>query len=217
MSPVRSFASYVAPVPSKASDCVHPLAMAAQMDLDDPATNETFLGRIYRISAPGCAQVYVGSTKLTLAARMGRHRRDHRAFLKVDYHYVSSFDVLEHPGATIDLLEESEFHDMQQFREREAYWIQRLPSCNRATPGRSARLSTKISKAVVSPCKTCGRPVRRGLLGYHRQTRACMMAAFKQTKMSSAGRETTTKPCTPQTPSQQSCLTSPSSTSQSPS
>jgi hypothetical protein len=188
---------------------------APTSDLEDPATSETFLGRLYRISAPGCELVYVGSTKTTLAARLGRHRRDHRAFLKGDYHYVSSFDVLEHPGAIIDLLEESEFHDMQQFREREAYWIQRLPSCNRATPGRSARLSTKISKAVVIPCKTCGRPVRRGLLGYHRQTRACMVAAFKQTKMSSAGRETATKPCTPQTPSQQSCLTSPSSTSQS--
>ncbi len=189
--------------------------MAAHIpDLEDRATNETFLGRLYRISAPGCDRVYVGSTKTTLATRLGRHRRDHRAYLKEDYHYVSSFDVLEHPGAIIDLLEESEFHDMQQFREREAYWIQRLPCCNRATPGRSVRMSTKISKAVVIPCKTCGRPVRRGLIGYHRQTRACMMAAFKQTKMSSAGRETAT-PCTPQTPSQQSCPTSASSTLQS--
>jgi hypothetical protein len=190
---------------------------APTSDLEDPATSETFLGRLYRISAPGCELVYVGSTKTTLAARLGRHRRDHRAFLKGDYHYVSSFDVLEHPGAIIDLLEESEFHDMQQFREREAYWIQRLPSCNRATPGRSARLSTKISKAVVIPCKTCGRPVRRGMIGYHRLTRACMTAAFKQTQMSSAGRETATKPCTPLTPltSQQSCPTSLSSSSQS--
>ena len=187
--------------------------MAAQMDLDDPATNETFLGRIYRISAPGCAQVYVGSTKLTLAARLGRHRRDHRAFLKGDYHYVSSFDVLDHPGATIDLLEENEYHDMQQFREREAYWIQRLPSCNRATPGRSPRMSAKISKAQLVSCRTCGSFVRRGVIGDHRKTRACMIAAFRQSKISSAGRETATEPCTPQPPSNQSCPTSLSSTS----
>ncbi len=188
---------------------------APTSDLEDPATSETFLGRLYRISAPACELVYVGSTKTTLATRLGRHRRDHRAFLKGDYHYVSSFDVLEHPGAIIDLLEESEFHDMQQFREREAYWIQRLPSCNRATPGRSNSLSTKIRKAVVIPSRTCGRFVRRGALGKHHETWACMNAAFKQTRISSAGRETATKPCTPQTPSQQSCLTSPSSTSQS--
>ena len=190
--------------------------MAAPMDLqEDPASSETFLGRLYRISAPGYEHVYVGSTKSTLAARLGRHRCDHRGFLKGKYHYVSSFDVLAHPGATIDLLEETEFHDMQQFREREAYWIQRLPSCNRATPGRSNSLSTKISKAVVIPCRTCGRFVRRGALGKHHETWACMNAAFKQTKMSSASRETATKPCTPPTPSNQSCLTSPSSTSQS--
>ena len=193
-----------------------PLTMAAQSpDLDDPATSETFLGRIYRISAPGCEHVYVGSTKLTLAARLGRHRRDHRTFLRGDYHYVSSFDVMEHPGAIIDLLEEKEFHDMQQFREREAYWIQRLPICNRATPGRSARLSAKISKAQIVSCKTCGSFVRRGVIGDHRQTRAWMIAAFRQSKWLSAGREIATEPCTPQTPSQQSCLTSPSSTSQS--
>jgi hypothetical protein len=196
--------------------CTPSSPMAAPMDLqEDPASSETFLGRLYRISAPSCEHVYVGSTKTTLATRLGRHRRDHRAFLKGKYHYVSSFDVLEHPGATIDLLEETEFHDMQQFREREAYWIQRLPSCNRTTPGRSASLSAKISKAVVIPCRTCGRFVRRGALGKHHETWACMNAAFKQTRMSSAGRETATKPCTPQTPSQQSCLTSPSSTSQS--
>jgi hypothetical protein len=183
------------------------------MDLDDPATSETFLGRLYRISAPGCELVYVGSTKTTLAARLGNHRRTHRAFLRGKYPYVSAFHVLDHPGATIDLLEETEFHDMQQFREREAYWIQRLPSCNRSTPGRSQRESSKISKAVVVQCKTCSRFVRRGFIGPHLQTRACMMVAFKQSKMASSGRETATEPCTPPTPSNQSCLTSPSSTS----
>ena len=191
--------------------------MAAQSpDLDqDLATNETFLGRIYRISAPTFDRCYVGSTRTTISARLGRHRRDHRGFLRGKYHYVSSFEVLEHPDATIDLLEETEFHDIQQFREREAYWIQRLPSCNRSTPGRSASASNKISKAVVVPCSTCGRSVRRGLIGYHRQTRACMMAAFRQSTMSSSCRERATKPCTQQTPSQQSCQTSASSTSQS--
>jgi hypothetical protein len=67
---------------------------------------------------------------------------------------------------------------------------------------------------VVIPCRTCGRFVRRGALGKHHETWACMNAAFKQTKMSSASRERATGPCTPHTPSQQ-CLTSPSSTSQS--
>ena len=192
--------------------------MAAQSpDLDqDPATSETFLGRIYRISAPSFDQVYVGSTKTTLAARLSRHRSDYRGYLRGRYHYVSSFAVLDHPDATIDLLEEAEYHDLQQFREREAYWIQRLPSCNRSTPGRSPSASSKISKAVVVACSTCGRFVRRGLIGDHRRTRACMIAAFKQSKFPTSCRERATKSCTPLTPltpSQQSCPTSASSTS----
>jgi hypothetical protein len=190
--------------------------MASQTpDIDqDTATSETFLGRIYRISAPTFEQVYVGSTKTTLAARLGRHRSDYRGYLRGKYHYVSSFQVLEHPDATIDLLEEAEYHDVQQFREREAYWIQRLPSCNRSTPGRSPSASNKISKAVFVPCSTCGRFVRRGLIGDHRQTRACMMAAFRQSTNSSSSRERATPPCTQQTPSHQSCPTSHSSNSQ---
>jgi hypothetical protein len=163
-------------------------------DVEDAATSETFLGRIYRISAPTFEQVYVGSTRTTLAARLGRHRRDHRGYQRGTYHYISSFAVLDHPDAAIDLLEEAEYHDIQQFREREAYWIQRLPSCNRSTPGRSASASTKISKAVFIPCTTCGRFVRRGLIGDHRRTRACMMAAFRQSKSSSSSKES--QPCT---------------------
>ena len=103
-------------------------ATPADPDPDDAATSETFLGRIYRISAPTCDKVYVGSTRTTLAARLGRHRRDHRGYKRGTYHYVTSFEVLEHSDVTIDLLEEAEYHDMQQFRERESYWIQRLPS-----------------------------------------------------------------------------------------
>jgi hypothetical protein len=176
---------------------------------DDRATSETFLGRIYRISAPTFDQVYVGSTRATLAARLARHRSDHRSYLRGKYHYVSSFAVLEH-GATIDLLEESEFNDLQEFREREAYWIHRLPTCNRSVPGRSPSASNKISKAVFIPCPTCGRFVRRGVIGEHRRTRVCMIAAFKQSKSESASRESPS--CNP---SSQSC--SLSSTSQMPS
>ncbi len=161
-------------------------ATPADPDPEDAATLETFLGRIYRIGTPTSEKVYVGNTRTTLAARLGRHRRDHRGYKRGAYHYISSFEVLEHPDVTIDLLEEAEYHDAQQFREREAYWIQRLPSCNRSTPGRSPSASNKISKAVLVPCSTCGRFVRRGLIGDHRKTRACMMAAFNQSTSTSS-------------------------------
>ncbi len=184
-------------------------ATPADPDPDDAATLETFLGRIYRISAPTCDRVYVGSTRTTLAARLGRHRRDLRGYKRGTYHYISSFEVLD---VTIDLLEEAEYHDMQQFREREAYWIQRLPSCNRTMPGRSPQTSSKISKSITVYCSTCGRFVRRGVLSDHRLTRACMMAAFKRSSSSSSERKRQSQPCSqPSTPSLLSCPTSPSS------
>jgi hypothetical protein len=183
-------------------------------DPDDAATSETFLGRIYRISAPTCEKVYVGSTRTTLAARLGRHRRDHRGYKRGTYHYITSFEVLEHPDVKIDLLEEAEYHDVQQFREREAYWIQRLPSCNRAIPGRSPKTSNKISKSIFVSCSTCGRFVRRGMLADHRQTRACMIAAFKRSSSSSS--EGKSQPWNTQSaPRHESCQTSPSSSLQS--
>ena len=145
------------------------------------------------MSAPGSQQVYVGSTRLTLARRLSIHYRDMRSHARGSHGYVSSFDVLKHPGATIDLLEEDEY-DIQQLREREAHWIKNLDSVNRAMPGRSAKESTRISKSVEVPCQICKKKVRRGLLHVHRLTRACMNAsyaasAFKLPKKSSGEEE----------------------------
>ena len=91
-------------------------ATPADPDPEDAATLETFLGRIYRISAPTCDKVYVGSTRTTLATRLGRHGRDLRGYKRGMHNYISSFEVLEHSDVSIDLLEEAEYHDMQQFR-----------------------------------------------------------------------------------------------------
>ena len=137
-----------------------------------------FLGRVYQISAPGSQKVYVGSTRLTLARRLSLHYRDMRSHARGSHGYVSSFDVLKHPGATIDLLEEDEY-DIQQLREREAHWIKNLDSVNRAMPGRSVKESTRISKNVEVNCQICKKKVRRGLLHVHRLTRACMNASYK--------------------------------------
>jgi hypothetical protein len=116
-----------------------------------------FLGRVYQISAPGSQQVYVGSTRLTLARRLSIHYRDMRSHARGSHGYVSSFDVLKHRGAQIDLLEEDEF-DLPQLREREAHWIRNLDSVNRAMPGRSAKESTRVSKSVEVHCQICNKP-----------------------------------------------------------
>ena len=153
----------------------------------------SFLGRVYQISAPGCSKVYVGSTRLTLARRLSMHYRDMRSRARGSHNFVSSFDVLKHRGARIDLLEEDEY-DLPQLREREAHWITNLDSVNRSMPGRSAKESNRLSKSVEVHCQICNKKVKRGLLPDHRLTRSCMNAsyaasAFRLPKNSSGKRE----------------------------
>jgi hypothetical protein len=148
--------------------------------MEDVASPEAFVGRIYRISAPGCDQVYVGSTRQTLSARLIAHQRCMRAWGRNTSKYMTSFALVGLPGASIDLVEEDEYQDIQHMRDREAYWISRLPTVNKYTPGRSRAESTRISNAMRVPCSTCGKLVRRNGHTKHQQSRACMLAAFNR-------------------------------------
>ena len=148
--------------------------------MEDVASSEAFIGRIYRVSAPGIDQVYVGSTRKTISARLNAHQRSMRKWERGMYHYVTSFALVGLPGASIDLIEEEEYQDMQHMRDREAYWIARLPTVNKHTPGRSRAESTRISGTAHVPCGTCGKIVRRDNTRKHQRTRACMIAAFSR-------------------------------------
>ena len=153
--------------------------------MEDVASSESFIGRIYRISAPGIEQVYVGSTRKTISARLSAHQRDLRKWARGVYPYVTSFALVGLPGASVDLIEEDEYKDIQHMRDREAYWIARLPSVNRCVPGRSQAESSRISGAARAPCGICGKIVRRSAHTNHRRTRACMLAAFNRLQQAS--------------------------------
>ena len=148
--------------------------------MEDVASSESFIGRIYRISAPGCDRVYVGSTRKTISQRLGQHKRDMRQWQRGNLHYKTSFVLVGHPDVSIDTVEEEEFQDIQHMRDREAYWIARLPTVNKCTPGRSQAESHRISHAAHVPCGTCGKLVRRSHHSKHQQSRACMLAAFNR-------------------------------------
>jgi hypothetical protein len=149
--------------------------------MEDVASSDAFLGRIYRISAPSFGdQVYVGSTRKTLSARLNAHQRNMRTWERGIYPYVTSFALVGRPDVIMDLVEEEEYADMQHMRDREAYWIGRLPSVNKCTPGRSAAESQRVSNAARVPCGTCGKVVRRSEHWKHQRTRACMLAAFNR-------------------------------------
>jgi hypothetical protein len=161
----------------------------------DSLPSTAFLGRIYRISAPAYSRIYIGSTRGTIAARLGVHRCLMRRWESGLTNFTSSFEVLAQEGATIDLIEESEFDDSRAMHLREAYWIEQLVCCvNRYTPGRTTEESTAISRRARVECPSCGLSVRRLSLRNHQLSRACMMAAFNSPRGASGEQETQCPP-----------------------
>ena len=161
----------------------------------DSLPSTAFLGRIYRISAPAYSRIYIGSTRGTIAARLGVHPCLVRRWEAGLTNFTSSFEMLAQEGAVIDLIEETVFDDARHMHVREAYWIEQLVCCvNRFMPGRTAEESMSISRRVMVECPSCGLSVRRLSLRNHKLSRACMMAAFNSPRGASGEHETQCPP-----------------------
>ena len=82
--------------------------------------------RVYQIVSDSAGLCYVGATSLSLRERMLQHMLDLERHERGRKHRVSSFAVLRHPDARIELLEEC--HDREHLKERERYYIKTLDS-----------------------------------------------------------------------------------------
>ena len=133
-----------------------------------------FIGRIYQISAPGYDKVYVGSTKRDLNVRMSCHKGGMGNRKRGKTNYCSAYEILAYPDATIELLEEDAYLDMQHMRDREAFWIQQLHAVNINKPGRSNKEINRICHARKKECHTCGCHVRLDGMKEHRATKRCV-------------------------------------------
>jgi hypothetical protein len=149
------------------------MATIVEIDTEDGVA-VAFIGRIYQISAPGYDTVYVGSTKRELKYRMAQHKGMKRRYAMGKTNYCSAYEILAYPDATIDLLEEGAYIDLQHMRDREALWIQQLHSVNINTPGRRARETSRTSHDRKKKCHTCGRHVRTDQMKKHRATKRCV-------------------------------------------
>ena len=89
-----------------------------------------FVGRIYRIWVPG-AGVYIGSTKNCLKRRFANHMSDFKRWQNKKQPYCSSFEILAHEDAQIELLHEDDFQDNDELRGLENLWIEKLPTVNK--------------------------------------------------------------------------------------
>jgi len=143
------------------------------------------LGRVYKITAPGHEQCYVGSTCQTLKERLREHRKDMGRWLAGKRRYVTSFQILAHEGATIEQLEEVTFEDNSILHQREAYWLEELSAVNKYKPSGlskreymrqynqnhpwrgEAKERHRQRHAEKVTCPTCGKIMRRDTLKRH--------------------------------------------------
>ena len=155
------------------------MATLVELDTEDGGVSIAFIGRIYKIFAPGYDKCYVGSTKREINVRMNAHRGEKRKYERGKGSRCTSYEVLSYEGATIELLEEDAYVDMQHMRDREAFWIGRFDTVNRMTPGRSSRESSRIGHARPQECPTCGRHVRLDGMKDHRKSKRCVQTKSK--------------------------------------
>ena len=85
------------------------MATLVELDTEDGGTAIAFIGRIYKISAPGFDKCYVGSTKRKINVRMNAHRGEKRKYERGKGSRCTSYEVLAHEGAKIELLEEDAY------------------------------------------------------------------------------------------------------------
>jgi hypothetical protein len=73
----------------------------------------------------------VGSTRIVLSTRFAQHQSDMKRWQCGKRGWVSSFEILQHDNAQIELIHEEEFGDIKEMCQLERYWIDKLPTVNR--------------------------------------------------------------------------------------
>jgi hypothetical protein len=63
-------------------------------------------GKIYKITSDQTDEIYIGSTcEKYLSNRIAKHRTNYRAYLQGKHNYVSSYEIVKHDDAQIELIE----------------------------------------------------------------------------------------------------------------
>ncbi len=95
-------------------------------------------GKVYAIRSHKNNLVYIGSTIQSLPKRMYEHRNRFNRWKAGKRHYTSSFDLLEHGDAYIELIEHYPCADRSELRRRHGEIVRGTPHCvNKRIPGRT--------------------------------------------------------------------------------
>lgn len=96
------------------------------------------LGKVYMIESQLAGLRYIGSTCGGLDKRMKGHRQAYMSFQCGKGFYITSFEVLVHPDASIVLIEDYPCERADQLATREGHHIRNTECVNRVIAGRTS-------------------------------------------------------------------------------
>jgi hypothetical protein len=94
-------------------------------------------GKIYAIRSYSSDDVYIGSTCSTLTKRLSGHKGAYETWLKRDFRYATSYEVLKYGDAYIELVEECPCENKQQLLRREGEVMRSMNCVNKNVAGRT--------------------------------------------------------------------------------
>jgi len=92
-------------------------------------------GKIYTIRSHQTDQFYIGSTTQPLSKRFNCQKSRYKRYLLQLDHYISSFEILKHEDAYIELLEEFPCENKEQLCKREGELIRDNNCVNKRIEG----------------------------------------------------------------------------------
>jgi len=95
-------------------------------------------GKIYCIRSHQTDEIYIGSTTQKLCARMRGHRRSYKYFkIYKTYKYNTSYKILEHKDAYIELIINCPCNNKEELAREEGKYIRENDCVNRCIAGRT--------------------------------------------------------------------------------
>ena len=86
-------------------------------------------GVVYKLSSPSTNKIYIGSTTLSSAARITRHKSAFWRYNRNKGRYCSAFELLIYPDVQYEGIEKVDFNDKAFLRERENFHILNNNNC----------------------------------------------------------------------------------------
>lgn len=107
-------------------------------------------GRVYAIRSHQTTDIYIGSTKQILCKRMSDHRRDYKRYLNKTFGYITSYELLKHEDAYIELIYEGEFESQNALERKEGEYQREMDCVNKLIAGRTQKERYNDNKESIA-------------------------------------------------------------------